>query len=207
MTPESVFDPVSADRTRLLDLARSLLGTQADAEDAVQDAYLRAMVHSPQALATPQAWLTTVVRHIAIDRLRHRRLEAAWVESESPGWASLAAPSAEDEASRRMACHRALRLVADLLTPIEAAIVLLREVFDIDHMSIAERAGKNEATCRQIAHRALSRLRPASSSGERHRPATRQDDGETADAVFVLCLRAIEDLTPAPLFAILAAPD
>ena len=45
-----------------------------------------------------------------------------------------------------MACHRALRLMADLLTPIEAAIVLLREVFDIDHLSLAERAGKSEAT-------------------------------------------------------------
>ncbi len=209
MTPNPILDIVPSERGRLLDLARSLLGTQAEAEDAVQDAYLRAVDSAPAALASPQAWLSTVVRHIAIDRLRRRRLEALWMEAERPGADTRTAPSAEDDASRRMERDHALRFLADTLSPAEAAIVLLRDVFDIDHEVIAAKAGKTEAACRQMVHRALLRLKAQVARGERPKPELPEDapdDGETADAVFVLCVRAIEGLSPNPLFAILAAP-
>ena len=65
-------------RRRLVELARTLLGTSADAEDTVQDAWLRVHDGVPANLASIEAWLATVVRHLAVDRLRRRRLEQAW---------------------------------------------------------------------------------------------------------------------------------
>src|SRR5256885_10300828 len=65
-------------RRRLVELARALLGTSADAEDTVQDAWLRVHDGVPANLVSVEAWLATVVRHLAVDRLRRRRLEQAW---------------------------------------------------------------------------------------------------------------------------------
>ena len=180
-----------ADRRRLLDIARGLLGTQADAEDVLHDAYLRAVTASPAEVETPLAWLTTVVKHLAVDGLRRRRLER--------GHAPLpegAAPSAEDEAALLQRRAQALRHLADTLQPAEAAMLLLREVFEFSYAVIAERSGKTEAACRQTVHRALLRLR----EGSRSEP----DDRATADALYVLCLRAMQSLSPSPLHAILA---
>jgi len=147
MTTNPLFDIVPSERGRLLDLARSLLGTQAEAEDAVQDAYLRAVDSAPAALASPQAWLSTVVRHIAIDRLRRRRLEAQWMEAERPGADTRTAPSAEDDASRRMERDHALRFLADTLSPAEAAIVLLRDVPRIRHIPSVIVHGRYDVVC------------------------------------------------------------
>ena len=75
-------------------------------------------------------------------------------------------------------------------------MLLLREVFEFSYAALAERSGKSEAACRQTVHRALLRLRE-DSGGE-------PEDRATADALYVLCLRAMQSLSAAPLHAILA---
>ncbi|HEX6705300.1 MAG TPA: sigma-70 family RNA polymerase sigma factor [Albitalea sp.] len=191
-----IFEPR---RRRLLDLARGLLGTQVDAEDVVQDAYLRAHAGLPDGLLSTEAWLSAVVRHLAIDRLRRRRLEREWQAQAARDEAAegRVAPSAEALAASAMAGQRALRLLTDTLTPMEAAAVLLREVFDADHADIARSAGKSEAACRQLVHRALQRLRTARADDDRER---REDE------LFALCWHAIESRSPAALHALLARP-
>ena len=194
-------------RGRLLDLARGLLGTQADAEDVVQDAYLRVRDGAPPGLASTEAWLMTVVKHLAIDRLRRRRLEWDWQARairDGDAGDSRSAPSAEHLATLAIDSAAALRLVTDTLAPVEAAALLLREVFDADYADIARSTGKGEAACRQLVHRALQRVRAASLHAKRkNQPA----DGDTADALFHLCWRAIESRSPQALHAVLAAPQ
>jgi RNA polymerase sigma-70 factor (ECF subfamily) len=180
-----------ADRRRLLDIARGLLGTQADAEDILHDAYLRAVTAPPVDVQAPLAWLTTVVKHLAVDGLRRRQLERG--QASSPGEV---ASSAEDEAELLQRRAQALRQLADTLQPVEAAMLLLREVFEFSYAALAERSGKSEAACRQTVHRALLRLREGS--------CAEPEDRATADALYVLCLRAMQSLSPAPLHAILA---
>ncbi len=178
-------------RARLLAVARRWLSSPADAEDAVQDALVRSLTQA--ALHTPQAWLTTVVRHLAIDRLRQQALEHGTPADEAN------APSAETVVARAQEAERALRRLADTLPPAEAAMVLLREVFGCDYREIAQRTGKAEATCRQAVHRALARLRAS--------PADpRRDEPETTEAVFMLCRRALRTGSPAPLYALIGTP-
>lgn len=196
MTPPR-FLPLSADDHRhLLNIARGLLGHPADAEDAVHDAYLRALTSAPDLVEVPLAWLTTVLRHVAIDTLRKRQRDAG-----QPGAADMPdlAPSAQQLAERAQDSRRALRGLSERLSPDDAALLLLREVFGESHAAIAARIGKSEAACRQSVHRSLARLRAAPG---KHEP----DDRATADALYALCLRALQTHSPAPLYAILASP-
>jgi len=190
--------PVSdSDRRHLLAIARGLLGAQADAEDVLHEAYLRAATAAPAEVDVPMAWLTAVIKNLAFDHLRRRRLELSHAEGSLQ---DASVPSAEHEAAARQLRALALRRLADTLQPAEAAMLLLREVFEFSHTAIAERAGKSEASCRQTVHRALLRLRRAPDSGRE------PEDRATADALYVLCLRALQTHSPAPLHAILATP-
>ncbi len=193
MKPPLPFTLSRSERARLLGVARGLLGSQADAEDALHEAWLRVMTGAPLALDQPVAWLTTVMKNLALDGLRRRRLE----RDNSPGPLEGRAPSAEEETATRQRCAQALRRLADTLAPADAAMLLLHEVFGFSHADIAERAGKSEAACRQAVHRALLRLRQAD-AGE-------PEDRATADALYLLCLRALQQHSAAPLHAILAS--
>jgi RNA polymerase sigma-70 factor (ECF subfamily) len=145
-------------RPRLLQLAYGLLGARADAEDVVQDAYLRLGRVDPESLRNPDNWLTTVVTHLALDRLRsaQRRREiyvGSWlpepfVEFRSP----------EQEQITRSDISIAILFLLEQLRPRERAVFLLREVFDVSYGAIAEIIGKSEQTCRQIFSRARSRI-------------------------------------------------
>ncbi|MCW7539349.1 sigma-70 family RNA polymerase sigma factor [Aquabacterium sp. A7-Y] len=194
-------------RRRLTEFARGLLGNQADAEDVVQDAYLRARDSLTQELRSAEAWLLTVVRHLAIDRLRRRRLEGEaqlrWRLSGELAEVHCA-PSAEQLAGLAMDSAAALRLLLQQLSPTEVAALLLREVFEVDYAEIARNAGRSESACRQLVHRALQRIRPAPA---RMRPAVRPVDDTAdgpADVMFSLCWRALQVRSPAPLLALLA---
>ena len=200
-----IFQP---NRRRLVDLARSLLGTPHDAEDIVQDAYLRAHAGVPPGLVSVQAWLRTVVRHLAIDQLRRQRL-ARDRRSRMPddgaadGDRESVAPSAESTAARSQESAAALRLLADTLSPREAAAVLLREVFEADYAEIADSAGKSEAACRQLVRRARRKLRDGLPPPERGR---HRDDAQLSGMLFTLYSRAIETRDPQLLHALLGAP-
>jgi RNA polymerase sigma factor (sigma-70 family) len=204
MSSGSNSDRGGADRQRLLAVARRLLRTEADAEDTVQDAYLRVTSARPHAPKSMQAWLNTVVHNLAIDQLRREKLQLTYLEScardRVPGLDE-AESSLEQTVAMREECIAALTELLRRVDPKEAAAILLREVFEVDYSDIARAAGKTMAASRQLIHRALARAHRA------HPPAKRQEnasDDETATYVS-LCWDAIQSRNPAVLFAMIAA--
>jgi RNA polymerase sigma-70 factor (ECF subfamily) len=193
------------DRQRLIAAARRLLDTQADAEDAVQDAYLRALVACPHSLGSRPAWLHTVLRNIAIDRLRRQQFEGNYVGGRLGVETSLGreANIHMDRALEvRSECVAALRHLLRRVSPVEAAAILLREVFEFEYAEIAQVTGKSEAASRQFLHRALSRARRTD------RPARppRDETAHEEDHHVGLYWWAIESRNPAVLFEMIAAP-
>jgi RNA polymerase sigma factor (sigma-70 family) len=204
MSSGSNSDHGGANRQRLLAVARRLLRTEADAEDAVQDAYLRATSARQHAPESMQAWLHTVVRNLAIDRLRRERLQRTYLEScASEGVLGLdeAESSLEHTVAMRQQCIAALTELLRRVGLEEAAAILLREVFEADYSDIARAAGKTVAASRQFVHRALARAHRALPSAKRHENTS---DDETATYVS-LCWDAIQSRNPAVLFAMIAA--
>lgn len=153
-------DAFDALRPRLFSIAYRMLGTRADAEDVLQDAWLRWHRADPAALQSAEAWLVTVVTRLAIDRLRAAKTEReAYV-----GW-WLPEPLVEldertPEAAAELAGELSVALlwVLERLSPEERAAFLLRQVFDHDYAEVAALLDKNEAACRQMVHRASERV-------------------------------------------------
>lgn len=157
-------DPFTALRPRLFGIAYRMLGVRADAEDVLQDAWLRWSRTDPAALQSAEAWLVTVVTRLSIDRLRALKAEReAYV-----GW-WLPEPLVEplDERTPETVAELAGELsvaflyVLERLGPEERAAFLLRQVFDYDYPDIAAQLGKSEAACRQMVHRASERVQQA----------------------------------------------
>lgn len=153
--------PFAALRPRLFSIAYRMLGTRADAEDVLQDAWLRWHQADRAALQSAEAWLVTVVTRLAIDRLRAARTEReAYV-----GWwlpePLVTPPAATPEGAAERAGELSLALlhVLERLAPEERAAFLLRQVFEQDYGEIAGLLGKTEAACRQLVHRAAERVR------------------------------------------------
>ena len=161
-------------RARLFGVAYRMLGTRSDAEDVLQDAWLRWHAQDPQALASAEAWLVTVVTRLCIDRLRQLQQERQhyvghWLpeplvdlsengpEIDLFGQARLA-PSPETLLEQHSDVSFAYLLLLERLKPEERAAFLLREVFDNDYPDIAAILQKSEASCRQLVHRARERL-------------------------------------------------
>ncbi|RZL89940.1 MAG: RNA polymerase sigma-70 factor [Variovorax sp.] len=158
--PTTDSDAFAALRPRLFSIAYRMLGTRADAEDVLQDAWLRWHRADQAALQSAEAWLVTVVTRLAIDRLRAAKAEReAYV-----GW-WLPEPLVEldertPEAAAELAGELSVALlwVLERLSPEERAAFLLRQVFDHDYAEIAALLGKSEAACRQMVHRASERV-------------------------------------------------
>ena len=200
-------------RTDLLELARQhtldrpaatrLLGP-ADAEDAVQDAYVRALEADALELNAAQAWLLTVVRNLAIDRLRRQQWMQHWVTGVTDNATTIAAsPSAEADAVLAQEARHALRMLAAHVAPADGAAVLLHEVFEVSHAELAQATGRTEAASRQQLRRALLRLRQAGSVPVPH-PVREQDASEeTALRMYVQSLQLRD---PQTLWAMLRQP-
>jgi RNA polymerase sigma-70 factor (ECF subfamily) len=202
MLDERHLPLIEADRRRLVRAATRLLGP-AEAEDAVQDAYLRALEADAPRLDAAQAWLLTVVRNLAIDRLRRRGWLRAWLDEAAAQPAAGEAPSAESDAALAEEAGRALRLLAARLDPADGAAVLLHEVFEASHAEIAQASGKSEAACRQQLRRALLRLRRPGGDAEAGEPGERDPKHE---AVFQLYRQSLQARQPQRLFALLRQP-
>lgn len=194
MLDERYLSQFPALRARLVRAAARMLGTQAEAEDVVQDTYLRALeaglVPPPD---SAQAWLTAVMQNLAVDRLRRDSWMQRWLR-EADALAPRA-PSAEADAAQAESIEQALRLVAARLSPADGAAVLLREVFEASFKDIAQAGGKTEAACRQQLHRALLRLRQDKGG---------KDSG--ADNAFHVYRQALSDCDARALFAMLRQP-
>lgn len=177
---------MAAHRQRLMSAARRLLASRADAEDAVQDTYLRALAVSPDWLGSQPAWLYAVLRNIAIDRLRRKQLESEHAASGLP-----ADVASEPLMEARSECEAALRHLLSRVSPAEAAAILLRDVFEFDYDEIARIVGKSEAASRQFLHRARTRTRRTGPPADVEEPYVG------------LLWRAIEARDPAPLMHML----
>ena len=150
----------AAARARLVALAYRMLGSRAEAEDVVQDVWLKWHLADTREVRTPAAWLTTLTARLAIDRLRHLQLErgvraAGWLPEP---WLDELAPSAEELALRSAEMSYGLMLLLERLKPDERAAFVLHEAFDCDYAEIARILERTPAACRQIVHRAKSRL-------------------------------------------------
>jgi RNA polymerase sigma-70 factor (ECF subfamily) len=140
-------------RQLLFSIAYRMLGSVLDAEDVVQEAYLRWQRVSEAEVRSPRAYLSAVVTRLCIDQLRSakaRREEyvGPWLPEPLP---TEPAPDADvlDES-----LSMAFLVLLESLTPTERAVFLLREVFDYDYDEISRLVGKSEENCRQIARRA-----------------------------------------------------
>ena len=148
-------------RPRLFGIAYRMLGVRADAEDVLQDAWLRWREADHASLQSAEAWLVTVVTRLAIDRLR-----AAKTEREAYVGAWLPEPIVQlDERTPESLAEFAGDVsvaflhVLERLGPEERAAFLLRQVFDYDYGEVAEMLGKREPAVRQMVHRAAERVR------------------------------------------------
>ncbi len=148
-------------RKRLMGVAYRMLGSTADAQDVLQDAWLRWNESDTTSLRSAEAWLVTVVTRLSIDRLRAVRQER---EHYSGQW--LPEPLVESspetpEQTLELADDVSVAFLAVLeqLSPEERAAFVLRQVFDADYADVAAALGKSEAACRQLVHRAAERLK------------------------------------------------
>ena len=147
-------------RSRLFGLAYRMLGTPADAEDVVHDAWLRLHAHDLATLDDPEAWLVTVTTRLALDRLRRAKTER---EHYTGPW--LPEPLVPDTEHPDATLERgesltlSFLLLLERLSPEERAAFLLREVFDYSHAEAAAILEITEEACRQRVHRARTRLR------------------------------------------------
>ncbi|HWK09943.1 MAG TPA: RNA polymerase sigma-70 factor [Vicinamibacterales bacterium] len=155
----TLFDGATfeAHRPLLFSIAYRMLGSASEAEDVVQDSWLRARQDAHADVRSPRAYLATIVTRLCIDRLR----SAERTRMEYPGpWLPepLAGPN-QESADLASSLTTAFLVLLEQLAPTERAVFLLREVFDFDFDEIARSIGKSEANTRQILKRARGRLR------------------------------------------------
>jgi len=171
-------DAFAACRPRLLGIAYGLLGELTEAEDVVQDAWLRWEGADADAVRNPEAFLVTITTRLALDRLRSARARrevyvGPWLPE--PLVTDPETPESQMIEAERL--DLALLGALERLNPVERAVLVLRDVFDLEYAEIADVLEKTPANIRQIAKRARghagdpTRRRPVSEE-ERERLAT-----------------------------------
>jgi RNA polymerase sigma-70 factor (ECF subfamily) len=162
--PSVTFEP---HRRGLLGLAYRMLGSMAEAEDAVQEAYLRWHGADRGGVQDPKAFLMTTTTRICLDVLKSARMRreayvGPWLPEPVVDTAALA-PDAHTALAEDLSV--ALLLALDRLSPLERAAFLLHDVFDCSFAQVAAALGRNEDACRQLASRARTRVREARPEG------------------------------------------
>src|SRR5262249_13365448 len=152
---------------RLLGLAYRMLGSVSEAEDAVQDAYLRWHAADRDAVSDVRAFLTTTTTRICLDTLKSARARretyvGPWLPEPVLDTAALA-PDTQTELAEDLSI--ALLLALDRLSPLERAAFLLHDVFDFSFGEVANALERSEAACRQLATRARTHVRAARPRG------------------------------------------
>lgn len=170
-------------RPRLLGLAYRMLGVLADAEDVVQEAWLRWDRADRGEIASPAAWLTTVTTRLCLDSIRSReRRREDYVGPWLPEPVVLE-PGPEEQAEMADSLTLGFLTMLDRLNPVERAVLLLADVFAVPYADVAAAVGKSEVACRQIASRARRRLQ--SSSPSRSNPSDRAVVDQVLAAFFL----------------------
>ncbi|TDB83128.1 RNA polymerase sigma-70 factor [Actinomadura sp. KC216] len=196
--PDAATEAFVAHRNLLFTVAYELLGSAADAEDVLQETWLRWTTVDLGSVRDPRAYLVRITTRQALTRLRTLgRRKETYVGSWLPE-PLLTSPDVAEDVELAESVSMAMMLVLETLTPLERAVFVLREVFAFDYDEIAGAVEKNPAAVRQIAHRARAHV-----AARRPRGATSPD--ETRDA-FEAFQRAVETGDVQSLLDVLA-PD
>ena len=188
-----------AHRRALIGLAYRMLGSRAEAEDVVQDAYLRWHGADRAAIVEPRRYLGTVVTRLCLDRMKSAQARrelyvGQWLPE------PVVDEAFEDESASDLAhdISVALILVLERLSPLERASFLLHDVFGLDFAAVAQALGRGEAACRQLAARARAhveagrpRFEASREEGDRLAAAFRQA-AETGDIATLTKLLAAD---------------
>jgi RNA polymerase sigma factor (sigma-70 family) len=170
---DQTLSAVMSERRQLINLAYRLLGSLAEAEDAVQETYTRwyAMsVEQRQAIESPGGWLTTVASRVCLDllgsaRSRRELYVGEWLPEPLPAAAALSGAAAADPADRVTldeSVTMAFLVVLETMTPAERVAFVLHDVFRYPFAEVAEIVGRTPAACRQLASSARRRLSTSS---------------------------------------------
>jgi RNA polymerase sigma factor (sigma-70 family) len=180
--PDPSLSVVTGERRQLINLAYRLLGSLADAEDAVQETYARWYALSPEqreAIESPGAWLTTVASRICLDllgsaRARRERYVGEWLPEPLPGPGErlglppgAAAADPADRVTLDESVTMAFLVVLETMTPAERVAFVLHDVFRYPFAEVAEIVGRTPAASRQLASSARRRVRAARPSATR----------------------------------------
>jgi RNA polymerase sigma-70 factor (ECF subfamily) len=192
---DSGFEP---NRRRLFGLAYRMLGSRAEAEDVVQDAFVRWHQSDRSAIRNAEAWLVTTATRLAIDRLRALKTEReAYVGPWLPEPMMRDHPPSPDHHVELAAdLSMAFLVLLERLGPEERAAFLLHDVFDFGYAEIATVLDKSEDACRQIVSRARSRVR-----SERQRFQPKEAERLSLLQRFREALEARDEQTLLKLFA------
>ncbi len=147
----ATFDPL---RPRLVRIAYRMLGSVADAEDIVQEAFIRWLGTARETVRVPEAFLRRIVVRLCLDELKSARVRR---ETYIGPW--LPEPLVETEDDDIDDVTLPLMMALERLSPLERAAFLLHDVFDVGFAEIAETIGRDEAACRQLAKRAREHLK------------------------------------------------
>jgi RNA polymerase sigma-70 factor (ECF subfamily) len=175
-------------RPLMLSIAYRMLGSVTEAEDMVQEAYLRYQATPTDAIVSHKAFLTTIVTRLCLNQLQSARTQreayiGPWLpEPVLTGVDERFAPLQQAELHESLAL--AFLVLLEQLTPVERAVFLLREVFDYDYAAIAAIVGKAEAACRQLFSRAKRRI---AAGRPRFKPSP-----QAHRHIFIQFLRAVE---------------
>lgn len=150
-------------RSYLFAIAYRMLGSAMDAEDMVQETYLRHQTTPPETISSLKAFLTTIISRLCVDQLHlaHRNREqylGPWLPEPIITTETLDGSSPEEHVDREESISMAFLLLLEQLQPVERAVFLLREVFEYDYAEIASFLGKSEVACRQWFSRAKKHL-------------------------------------------------
>jgi RNA polymerase sigma-70 factor (ECF subfamily) len=143
-------------RNLLFSVAYRLLGSAADAEDAVQDAWIKWPAADRSQVAEPKAYLTRIVSNLALERLRSTRHKR---ETYVGPWLPEPILTSADTAEVVADAESVSMAMLETLSPLERAVFVLKEVFDFTYAEIAEAVERSEAAVRQAAHRAREHVR------------------------------------------------
>jgi len=155
-TDGAIFEQL---RPRLKAISRRIVGSEAEADDIVQDCFFKWRDADQAALATPAAWLTTVVQHHSVDRLRKRARDAAAARTAMELVPEVLPARPEDGLLRRAELGEALACLLAKLSPSERLALVMFEVFECSHADVAAALGTNTVNARQYVARARRRLR------------------------------------------------
>jgi RNA polymerase sigma-70 factor (ECF subfamily) len=153
-------------RGHLLGLAYRMLGSHAEAEDMVQEAWLRWSDAERGSVDHPRAFLSQTVTRLCLDRLKSAQARrevyvGPWLPEPVLEDETLLQPGPEDAGEFAGDLSYAFMLALERLSPLERAAFLLHDVFDADFAEVAQALGRSEAACRQLASRARTRVREA----------------------------------------------